>query len=76
MSKREQLIEFIISDIVAYIMEDTGLTMIEAMQRLYFSETFSKLNDEFTGLYLESPSYVYDIYKNEKANGRIIQEEM
>ena len=76
MSKREQLIEYITSDIVSFIMEDTNLSMLEAMQRLYSSETFSKLNDEETGLYLESPAYVYDIYKNEKTNGRIIQEEI
>lgn len=50
--------------------------MLDAMQSLYSSETFSKLNDEETGLYLESSAYVYDIYKNEKTNGRIIQEEV
>ena len=76
MSKREQLVEYITSDIVSFIMEDTNLSMLEAMQRLYSSETFSKLNDEETGLYLESSAYVYDIYKNEKTNGRIIQEEI
>ncbi|MBR6912778.1 MAG: hypothetical protein K6B43_10510 [Treponema sp.] len=76
MSKQEQLIEYITGDIVSFIMEDTKISMIEAMQRLYSSETFSKLNDLETGLYCESPTYVYDIYKNEKANGRIIQDEI
>ena len=66
MSKQEQLIEYITSDIVSFIMEEKNISMIEAMQRLYSSETFSKLNDIETGLYVESPTYVYDIYKTEK----------
>ena len=52
-------------------MEEKNISMIEAMQRLYSSETFSKLNDIETGLYVESPTYVYDIYKTEKQNGQI-----
>ena len=76
MSKQEQLIEYITSDIVSFIMEEKNISMIEAMQRLYSSETFSKLNDIETGLYVESPTYVYDIYKTEQQNGQIIQEEI
>ena len=76
MSKQEQLIEYITSDIVSFIMEEKNISMIEAMQKLYSSETFSKLNDIETGLYVESPTYVYDIYKTEQQNGQIIQEEI
>ena len=76
MSKQEQLIEYITSDIVSFIMEEKNISMIEAMQRLYSSEIFSKLNDIETGLYVESPTYVYDIYKTEQQNGQIIQEEI
>ena len=76
MSKQEQLIEYITSDIISYIMEESKLPMVEAMTSFYNSETFKKLNDLETGLYLESPLYVYDIFKTEKAYGRIFQEEM
>lgn len=76
MSRQEQLIEYITDDIVYFIMEDFKVTVLEAMQRLYTSETFSKLNNVETGLYLESSAYVYDIYKSEKENGRIIQQEI
>ena len=76
MSKQEQLIEYITSDIVSFIMEEKNISMIEAMQKLYSSETFSKLNDIETGLYVESQTYVYDIYKTEQQNGQIIQEEI
>lgn len=76
MSRQEQLIEYITDDIVSFIMEDFKVSVLEAMQRLYTSETFSKLNNVETGLYLESSAYVYDIYKSEKENGRIIQQEI
>lgn len=76
MSKTDQLIEYITSDIISYIMEDSNLPMLEAMQQLYTSQTYAKLNDLETGLYRESSPYVYDIFKTEKANGKIIQEEI
>ena len=57
-------------------MEDFRIPVLEAMRRLYTSETFSKLNNIETGLYLESPAYIYDIYKSEKENGQIIQREI
>ena len=62
MSRQEQLIEYITDDIVSFIMEDFKVPVLEAMQRLYTSETFSKLNNVETGLYLESSAYVYDIF--------------
>ena len=76
MSRQEQLIEYITDDIVSFIMEDFKVPVLEAMQRLYTSETISKLNNVETGLYLESSAYVYDIYKSEKENCRIIQQEI
>lgn len=57
-------------------MEDFKVPIIEAIQRLCTLEIFSKLNNIETGLYLESTSYVYGIYKSEKENGRIIQQEI
>lgn len=69
MSKQEQLIEYITDDVVSFIMEDFKVPVLEAMQCFYTSETFSKLNNIETGLYLESPTYIYDIYKSEKENG-------
>ena len=76
MSKQEQLIEYLTSDLVAFIMEDSKIPLNEALQRLYTSQTFAKLNDVETGLYLESPLYVYDIYKTEQKFGHIVQEEI
>ena len=38
-------------------------------------DEFAKLQNKDTGLYLESPAYIYDLYQNELRNGRLVQEE-
>ncbi|OWV00156.1 hypothetical protein B7994_08825 [Fibrobacter sp. UWR2] len=48
----------------------------KAMRRFYASETFAKLVDLETGLYLESSPYVYDIFKAEQENGKLTQLEV
>ena len=42
----------------------------------YSSETFDKLSNYETGLYRESPWYVYELYQIEKQNGKLIQTEV
>ena len=76
MGKKEQLIEYCIQDIVDYISEDENVPYDEAMKMFYNSDTFSKVVDEETGLYLESSAYVYEIYKDESIHGKIIQVEI
>ena len=76
MSKPKMLAEVITGDIISYVMEDQKLSLIEAMRRFYASETFAKLVDLETGLYLESSPYVYDIFKAEQENGKLTQLEV
>ena len=76
MSKQEQLIEFVIQDIIEMICAEANIEYDQAMAKFYKSETFSKLCDLETGLYRESSAYIYDLYLNEKKNGHLIQEEI
>lgn len=72
MNKRTQyLIEGITKNIIAYLMEDYDMTMPAAIVLFYNSETFKKLSDEATGLYIESSAYVYEILKVEVKMGKI-----
>jgi hypothetical protein len=52
MSKKEILIEYIIQDIVAFIVMDMNVELDEAMNIFYNSVLFEKLQDIETGLYL------------------------
>lgn len=69
--KIQYLVEGITKDIVAYLMEDKGLTLTEAIALFHNSETFAKLADPQTGLYIESSAYVYEILKTELKMGKI-----
>lgn len=73
MNKRIQyLIEGITKDIIAYLMQDNGYDLSTALKEFYNSETFEKLSDEQTGLYIESSAYVYEMLKTELSTGRLM----
>ena len=76
MGKQEQLIEYIVQDIVDMFSSDQDLEYDEAMNKFYNSKVFEKLQDKETGLYMESSEYVYDLFKDEINFGRIVQAEI
>lgn len=76
MSKQDQLIEYIVQDIVDMLAIDRYIEYDEAMNKFYNSEVFEKLQDKETGLYLESSEYIYDLFKDEMNFGHIIQAEI
>ena len=76
MSKQEQLIEYIVQDIVDMFSSDQNIEYDEAMNKFYNSGVFEKLQDKETGLYMESSEYVYDLFKDEINFGRIVQAEI
>lgn len=65
------LIEGITKDIIAYLMQDHNIDMPAAIALFYNSETFEKLSNEATGLYIESSAYVYEILKTEMRMGTL-----
>lgn len=72
MNKKVQyLVEGITKDIVTYLMQDNNMDLSSAISLFHNSETFEKLSDESTGLYIESPAYVYEILKSEIKMGKI-----
>ena len=66
------LFEGVSSDVVRYLVERDGMELPDAISTFHNSETFSKLEDFETGLYIESPAYVYDLLKSELKNGRLV----
>ena len=64
---RQFMIECLCEDIVPMIMEEYHLTDKEVFDRLYKSKTFSKIEAPETGLYYQSPVYVFDMLKEEFA---------
>ena len=61
------LFEGISADVVRYLVERNDMDLQEAIS------TFVKLEDFSTGLYIESPAYVYDLLMSELKNGKLVQ---
>ncbi|GHU61540.1 hypothetical protein AGMMS49983_01430 [Clostridia bacterium] len=76
MSKPEQLMEYIVRDVIEYYVAIEKIDMKTAMVQFYNSEMFGKLHDAETGLYLCSSAYVYDLFRDEIQNGKIVQLEI
>ncbi len=53
------------ADLIQLLMEGYDYTLEKAMETLYNSETFARLQDVETGLYYQSPGYVYSFLTNE-----------
>lgn len=62
------MIEYTTQEVIGYLIEDKGITIEQAMEQFYLSDTFEKLNDVETGLYLEGSTYVYELLKREIQN--------
>lgn len=72
MSKDMQiLIEFLAADLAEMLMEEYGWDMLKALDELYNSKTFEKINDPRCGLYYQGPVYVFDFLKREIETGKI-----
>ena len=76
MGKTEQMIEYMVQDLVEILTETHDIEYDIAMHILYNSQIYEKIIDIETGLYRESPAYVYGLLQDELNFGRIVQAEV
>lgn len=57
--------EDIVKEMISRLMEEHDFSMQEAFDAVYNSLLFEKLNNPKTGLYFQSPDYVYSYLKDE-----------
>lgn len=67
----EYMKEAIAADLAELLSIDLGLSISEALDILYNSETYLKLSDPKTGLYFQSTLYVYSYLQQEISTGKI-----
>ncbi len=65
------LINHIVDQMSLFLTEDFNMDIPSALNVVYNSKTFSFLQDKNTGLYVESPSYVYELLKKEYQTGKL-----
>lgn len=76
MGKEKQMIEYMIQDLVEILAEERNIEFDVAMRTVYTSEIYGRLLDVGTGLYRESPSYVFGLLQDELNFGHIVQAEI
>lgn len=55
------LTDYALSELVKYVMEDTGCSIEQAMEKVYTSSLIPALQDEEGELYVQSPAYLYEL---------------
>lgn len=58
-------------DIATILVEQCGMSIRQALSVLYGSETYQLLQNKKTGLYFQSPHYVYSYLQDEMKNGKL-----
>lgn len=64
-SEFRYLKESLAKDIIAMLMDKRGMDMTQAFRCYYGSQIYQKVNDSNTGLYYQSPGYIYSYLDEE-----------
>ena len=70
------MMNFVTSNVISIIVEEKNYSVQKAMKIFYNSVVFNRLCNPETGLYRESPGYVYELFKTELEYGRLVQTEV
>ena len=54
-----------VEEMTKYLKNDLNLSTIDALDKIYNSAIYQKLLDTKTGLYLQSPGYIYSFLQDE-----------
>lgn len=71
MNEKQAMMNDIVKELVVLLIEDRGMQMEDALDTVFNSETYARLMDERTKLYIQSPRYVYDFLKTELLTGKV-----
>lgn len=63
--QRDFLVSHIVDRLTEYLILDNSIDIAEALKIIYQSKVYQQLQDEDGGLYSQSPSYVYELLKQE-----------
>lgn len=64
-------IECLSTELTEMLIEEYGWDIKRALDELYGSETYARLNDAKCGLYYESAVYIFSFLKSEIETGRL-----
>lgn len=67
----EYMKEGLVKDMAMLLIEERGMSMADALDTIYLSDTYAKLSEAATGLYYQSPRYVLSFIISEIETGKI-----
>ncbi|WP_308395135.1 hypothetical protein [Prevotella sp.] len=67
---KNYLVDTAVDEMTKYLIEDYNISIGDALDVIYNSETFQKMGDADTGLYTQSPLYIYELLNREYQTGR------
>ena len=65
------MIEELVKELALRLIDERNMTMKQALDTIYNSETYSKVLDIRTSLFSQSTAYVYSILETEILTGRL-----
>lgn len=71
MTNVQYMNECMMRDLAVMLIDKYHVSLVEALDILYNSDTYVKLQDSRTGLYFQSPVYVFDFLQKELEQGKI-----
>lgn len=71
-NKKAFLINRIVDCLTAFLMKDYDLDLASALKIIYESDLYNRLQDPAIDLYSQSPSYIYELLKQECGNKYIL----
>jgi hypothetical protein len=72
MNEKEQMKLDMVKHLAIRLMDaDSQLTMEQALSTVINSDTYLRLQDDATGLYYQSPGYVYSFLDNELKTAKV-----
>lgn len=63
--------EDLAAQLIDMLIKEQNMPMQEALDVFYNSDTYMNLANPQTGLFYQSPGYVFTFFKNELANGKM-----
>jgi hypothetical protein len=67
----EYMKEALVTEVVIMLIEKRGMDMKSALECFYNSNTYEKLSNPESGLFFQSPGYIYSFLQNEITTGKI-----
>lgn len=71
MDEKQLMIEDITAQMATWLIDENGMTRIDALRTIYNSMTYIKLQDTANGLFAQGTPYIYDCLMQEIQNGKV-----